>query len=617
MNKTYKLFAFMLFFVAALPTYGQEQKEEKKEDKKEEKGLRVMLQDYVKQANEEEKKEKDKPSDNLVEIAPEKENETEESSEDAEAIAEEETAVAEEENKIETDTASPPILMVEEKAFIDTLKMKNRLREVKRNSVKGDYTEEEWQKKMNLLSNKSLEGDYELLSDVEVFGWHPYWMGKGYDAYNFSLLSTIAYFSYELNPVDGKYHSIHDWETTALIDSAHLHNCKVLLTVTNFGYNNNRTFLQNRNEQQQTLITNLITLLFLRNADGVNIDFENIPKEHRQDFTNFIIDLSNTLRKANNNFKITLTIPPKDFNGVFDFKSLSPYVDQFIVMGYEFYGQNSNIAGPVAPIESGDFWWEFNVERSVLEYKVDGIPSDKLILGSPLYGAEWVTEDLTYPSKASHFVGYLTKKQIDNKIGGIPVQREPISGSAFHVYRDDLGRYHQIWFEDSTTLQSKVDLIKKHELKGIGFWALGFDNGNPEMWVTVKDNFTVTPDRGLSSFSAGKTRRYINYALRIMTNPRTLLNNPRMLLYMFGGVMGLNFCFIMMFLSFRYRLTKLMKVASSTLILVFMIIALGIFMVTYDFVSAKEVILMIVGILLGGLTLFFLSFRFFIKKELP
>ncbi|KXX68958.1 hypothetical protein AVL50_17510 [Flammeovirga sp. SJP92] len=604
----------MLFLVASLPMYAQEQKEEKEEEKKEQKGLKVMLQDYVKQFNEEPPAEEEKASSKEQKEA--EEEKAAEASTDSTNTAPED-AVLVEESVAEEDSIALAIEALEQKAFIDTLQMKNRLREVKKNKIKGDFTESEWQKKMNLVSNKSLEGNYDLLDNVEVFGWHPYWMGKGYDSYNFSLLSTIAYFSYELNPVDGSYYSIHDWETTALIDSAHLHNCKVLLTVTNFGYNNNRTFLKNRNEQQQALINKLVTLLFQRNADGVNIDFENIPKEQRQNFTNFIIDLSNSLRKSNPKFKISLTIPPKDFNGVFDIQSLTPYVDQFIVMGYEFYGQNSAIAGPVAPIESGDFWWEFNIERSVLEYKVDGIPSDKLILASPLYGAEWITEDLTYPSKASHFVGYLTKKQIDGKIGGIPVQREALSGSAFHVYRDEWGRYHQIWFEDSVTLQKKIDLIKKHELKGIGFWALGFDNGNPEMWIKVKDNFTVLPENAPSGFSMGKTRRYINYALRIISNPKTILTNPSMLMYMFGGVMGVNSCFIIFFLSFRYRLTKLMKVASSTLILVFTIIGLGIFMITYDFVSAKEVILMICGILLGGLALFFLSYRFFIKKELP
>ncbi|NME70269.1 glycosyl hydrolase family 18 protein [Flammeovirga aprica] len=616
MNKTYKLLILMLFLVAALPTYAQEEKEEKEEEKKEQQGLKVMLQNYVKQANGGSAEEQSEKASDKEEAAEEKKEET---ASDSTSNTPEEMALMEEEAEAEAkeDSLEAELLALEEKAFIDTLKMKNRLREVKKNKIAGDFSEAEWQKKMNLVSNKSLEGNYELLENVEVFGWHPYWMGKGYDSYNFSLLSTIAYFSYELNAVDGSYHSIHDWETTALIDSAHIHNCKVLMTVTNFGYNNNRTFLKNRNDQQQKLIENLITLLYLRNADGVNIDFENIPKEHRQDFTNFIIDLSNSLRKSNPKFRVTLTIPPKDFNGVFDIQSLTPYVDQFIVMGYEFYGQNSQVAGPVAPIESGDFWWEFNIERSVLEYKVDGIPSDKLILASPLYGAEWVTEDLTYPSKVTQFVGYLTKKQIDSKIGGIPVQREALSGSAFHVYRDDKGRYHQIWFEDSVTLQKKIDLIKKHELKGIGFWALGFDNGNPEMWVKVKDNFTLSPEEAGSTFSMGKTRRYLNYALRAISNPRSILSNPSMLMYMFGGVMGLNSCFILLFLSFRYRLTKLMKVASSTLILVFTIIGLGIFMITYDFVSAKEVLLMICGILLGGLALFFLSYRFFIKKELP
>ena len=39
--------------------------------------------------------------------------------------------------------------------------------------------------------------------DVEVFGWHPYWMDSNWESYPLDLLSTISYFSYKVDPNTG------------------------------------------------------------------------------------------------------------------------------------------------------------------------------------------------------------------------------------------------------------------------------------------------------------------------------------------------------------------------------------------------------------------------------
>ena len=111
---------------------------------------------------------------------------------------------------------------------------------------------------------------------------------KDYYKYiNFSLLSTIAYFSYEVNPETGNAISTHDWETTTLIDSIRVHpNKRILLTVSNFGEKNNRNFLRNPKAIDQ-LISNLITLLAKRKGDGVCIDFEGVKSKEKDEYTGF------------------------------------------------------------------------------------------------------------------------------------------------------------------------------------------------------------------------------------------------------------------------------------------------------------------------------------------
>ena len=113
-----------------------------------------------------------------------------------------------------------------------------------------------------------------------VYGWNPYWVGTAYNNYDFSLLSTFSYFSYELEPATGSYNSIHSWKTSNSINLAKAAGCKVELCVTNFGSSNNTIFLTNTSAQQ-TFIDSIISLINYRDADGVNIDFEGIDGSMR------------------------------------------------------------------------------------------------------------------------------------------------------------------------------------------------------------------------------------------------------------------------------------------------------------------------------------------------
>ena len=99
-----------------------------------------------------------------------------------------------------------------------------------------------------------------ILPDKEVFGWHPYWMGNTWENYPFELLSTLSFFSYKVDPLNGSYSNpeqIKEWRKTALIDSAKLKKTKILITVSSHGRSNNNEFLGDRGKWS-VLILSLI-----------------------------------------------------------------------------------------------------------------------------------------------------------------------------------------------------------------------------------------------------------------------------------------------------------------------------------------------------------------------
>jgi len=324
--------------------------------------------------------------------------------------------------------------------------------------------------------------------NYEVFGWYPYWEKEYYKQINFSLLSTVAYFSYEVNPKTGDAITTHEWETTALIDSVRAHtNKKILLTVSNFGEKNNRKFLRNP-DAINTLIDNLISLISKRDGDGVCIDFEGVVKKDKSKYTGFLLTLSSRLKKENKNYKIYITLPSVNWSKAIDFKAVNQAVDRFVIMGYDYYGKTSTVAGPVSPLKSGKTWEPYNLTNSIDYYINNNIPSSKIILALPTYGSLWETKNQDLHSKVKKYIGSRTysyiKTNIQNKES---IYIEPLSKSAYSTYRVKGKRteYRQCWFENDSSFVFKTQLIKDRKLGGLGLWALGYDKGYNDIWEVI------------------------------------------------------------------------------------------------------------------------------------
>ncbi|QHT66033.1 hypothetical protein GXP67_04770 [Rhodocytophaga rosea] len=503
---------------------------------------------------------------------------------------------------------------------IDSAAFKKRLVNVRKTAITDNLSEEGWQKKFLITEENAYKKQHILDPAKKVFGWHPYWMGTAYKSYNFSLLSAVAYFSYELNPASGNYTSIHDWKTTALIDSAHQHNCKVLLSVSNTGYKNNSTFLSNLNAQRN-FINTLIPLLSERNGDGVHIDFEQIPANKRQAFTNFIIDLSNSLRAVRKDYMITLAIPPIDFENVYEVKQLNNYIDLYVALGYEFYGTGSSVAGPLAPVTSGQFWWLYNLERVVDEYLISGIPPAKFLLAVPYYGAEWQTNDLKFPSPAKRFIQYPMYRSIRKTHGSMPCCVDQPSMSKVYVYRDNNNNYRQIWYEDSLSLSMKYDWVNGKKLGGIGIWALGYDNGYDELWKVIAAKFTAKEKpvaaKNASKLNTGAFNRFLNLATRVLTNPKSLLTNPRSLVSIFGLIFGVSVTGVLVLFRYGYRIKRLtgLMIKGGVALSVLVLIALVFF--AFKFTDVNEITFLLLGFLIGAIIFYLFSRPFLSEKDLP
>ncbi len=355
------------------------------------------------------------------------------------------------------------------------------------NSVSEEY----WDSLNHVTHSASKKNMGTLRTDYKTFGWHIYSNGSAYKEYNFKLLWGISYFAYSVNPENGSYKKIHQWKTTALIDSAKANDCKVFLTITNFGQKENEQFLSNA-KSQQTLIDSVLTLLKLREADGINIDFESIPASSKNQFTAFIKRITQSLKKANPKYQVSVCLYAIDFNHIFDIKAINPYIDFYTMMGYDYYGGFSTYAGPVTPLKSSKTFGQFCLEYSVKSYLQKGVIPSKLIVGLPYYGAGWNIKDTSIISKSLQFNSHKSYKTIKSTYidsDHTPVLFDSISLTNYCNINLKNGEYEQLWFEDVQSLTLKYDWIKKQKLGGVAIWALGDDNGYHELWDLMLKKF--------------------------------------------------------------------------------------------------------------------------------
>ncbi len=242
-----------------------------------------------------------------------------------------------------------------------------------------------------------------------------------------------------------------------------------ILTLTPFDENGNFSnylisAIVNNQTATETLIQNLLNIMYQKGYVGIDIDFEYILAEDRDAFTDFVRRVTEQMRE--NGFHTSIALAPKSskeqkgllYEGK-DYGALGEIVDHALLMTYE-WGYTYGPPMAVAPI---------NQVQRVVEYAVTEIPSSKLDLGIPNYGYDW---PLPYERgvTAATTIGNVQAIQIAIAYG-VPIQFDEIAQSPYFTYESE-GIQHEVWFEDVRSIQQKFNLIKEFGLGGCGYWQI-------------------------------------------------------------------------------------------------------------------------------------------------
>ena len=234
---------------------------------------------------------------------------------------------------------------------------------------------------------------------------------------------------------------------------------------------------------QNLLLDNIIAeAKRIGNISDIHFDFERIARDQREAYNNFLRRAVERMHAEG--YTVSTALAPKtraDQPGEWfmghDYKAHGEIVDFVMLMTYE-WGYSAGPPMAVSPLPQ--------VEQ-VVQYALTEIPANKILLGQNLYGYDWT---LPFVQGGDYAEAISPQRAIEvAKLYNAAIQFDYTAQAPYFNYYDEQGRSHIVWFEDARSIQAKFDLVKRLNLRGVGYWKLGLPF--PQNWQLIGANFNV------------------------------------------------------------------------------------------------------------------------------
>lgn len=286
---------------------------------------------------------------------------------------------------------------------------------------------------------------------------------------------------------------------------------KVLLTLGGWTLSKNFSNVTYDEEARATFVESAVDFVREYDLDGIDIDWEypvggggmegnsNRP-EDKENHTKLLRELREELDKyeSKDEKEYELSIA-SSANPVYlennEMDQIGEIVDFVNIMTYDFYVANEGMNGHNAPLVADltadiDGAAIFNVETAVEGHLEAGIPSEKLVMGMPMYGRSWEDCNGEYtecsgPSEGTWEDGVLDYDHILEKMNDAEAgyTRHWNNQAQVPYLLNDEGEF--VSFDDVQSIAEKAMLAKELDLGGAMFWELSQDRNQDLITAAV------------------------------------------------------------------------------------------------------------------------------------
>lgn len=295
------------------------------------------------------------------------------------------------------------------------------------------------------------------------------------------LLTYFSPFAYMIKE-DG---TLEPFEDDLMLSAAKSQQIVPMLAITNFSATSTGTNLAHvvlsNEELREKLINSCLQIMDEKGYQVLNVDFENVLPEDRENYNEFLQYAANRLHERG--YFISTAVAPKtsDEQGgllytAHDYEAHGRIADFVILMTYE-WGWVRASPQAISPIHQ---------IRRVVEYALTVIPPEKIFLGFQIYARDWKIPHIE-GARAETFSPQEAIRRATRY--NVEIYYDETAQSPYFRYVDESGQGHEVWFEDARSAQAKFNLAKQYHLRGISYWALGYPF--PQNWALLNDQFNI------------------------------------------------------------------------------------------------------------------------------
>lgn len=217
-------------------------------------------------------------------------------------------------------------------------------------------------------------------------------------------------------------------------------------------------------------------------VSDIHFDFERVPRDQKEAYNNFLRRAVKRMHAQG--YTVSTALAPKtsseqagEWVAAHDYEAHGKIVDFVMLMTYE-WGYSAGPPMAVSPLPE--------VEK-VVQYALSVMPANKIVLGQNLYGYDWT---LPFVQGGPYAEALSPQRAIElAKRYHAAIQYDYTAQAPYFNYTDEQGRSHVVWFEDARSIQAKFNLVKRLNLRGVGYWKLGLPF--PQNWELIGANFNV------------------------------------------------------------------------------------------------------------------------------
>ena len=371
----------------------------------------------------------------------------------------------------------------------------------------------------------------------------------GYPSWNFSLLSTVAFFGVHVNSNGSLVNDsgLQTWNSSAgtnFINTAHASGVKVLLTIVLQDFSAGTPAMCAGLANANMTIPLAVQLMKDRGADGISVDYEGLNgtcangQSARAMMTAFVQSLRNALGSAPYLSVATYGSSAGDTIGFFDVPGIAPYANSFFVMAYDLeysnyhrapLGCSSFCLSPTAALTT--YFWN---DSTVIAQYLAVVPASQVILGVPYYGRKACVAGAVpnaYPISSVtaesylNFIGEATDSAV--RPGSYAAHRD-VHDTVGLVrwdtwFNTSLNCTRELYIDDAQSLGKKYDLVNQNQLRGVGVWTLNYGGAAQELWNAIAGHFatcaSVATTTGVASPQPAGVQVVITAAATPCPNP--------------------------------------------------------------------------------------------------